>query len=106
MQEFLNVLIHQFEFIFFFWGGGVYSWIEDRIYKLTYSAVIFYLLFGVPMTNFGSLSRDSLIHPMLITASLSFFVSEVTDNLITTSFYKIEEDRNEIHRPTEHSHKK
>ena len=105
MEEFLNVLIHQFEFFFFFFFE-FYSWIEDRIYKLTYSAVIFYLLFGFPMTNFGSLSRDSLIHPMLITASLSFFVSEVTDNLITTSFYKIEEDRKETHRPTEHSHKK
>ena len=32
-------------------------WTENHIYMLTYSTVIFYLLFGCPKTNFGSLSR-------------------------------------------------
>ena len=37
-------------------------------------------------TILGHYQEDSLIRPMLITAFLSFFVSEVIVNLITMSF--------------------
>ena len=54
---------------------------------------IFFICYLVPpWPIFGHYQEDSLTHPMLITAFLSFFVSEVTGNFITTRFEKLEMD--------------
>ena len=80
MEEFLNVLIQQFEF---FWVLALNR--KSHVHADLFNSY-FYLLFRRPMNNFGHYQEDSVSHSMLITTFLSFFVSEVTDNLITTSF--------------------
>ena len=58
----------------------------------TYAIVIFYLLFGCPQSNFGSLSRGYSHFIFII------FDSVITRNLVVTRFSKLEMDCKQNHR--------
>ena len=79
MEEFLIVLIKQFE-LFWVLALNKRSHIHADLFN------ILYLLFGRLQPILGRYQENGLTHPILITAFLSFFVSKVTGNLMTTSF--------------------
>ena len=68
------------------WFFSILPCTEDHIYMLTYSTVIFCLLFGCPKTNFGSLWRGQPQSPNFNYYVSMIFDSKVTGNIITMRF--------------------